>query len=75
MKYVIKNNLPDGIIKPTGEFTRRSALSHFIGLINYLTTNGYQIKTFIRNEREKPLRGTIKVIVDGFYYYVELMPL
>lgn len=74
-KYVIKNNLPDGTITPTGEFTRKNAVNHFIGLVNFLTQNGYEITTFLRNEREKPLRGTIKVEVDGFYYYVELLHL
>lgn len=75
MKYVIKNNLPDGIIKPTGYFNRKSALNHFLGLINHLTTNGYEIKTYVRNERNNPLRGTIRVAVDGFYYYVEMYSL
>lgn len=74
MKYVIKNNLPDGIIEPTGEFTRRNAVNHFICLVNFLTQNGYEIKTFLRNERNKPLRGTIRIEVDKFYYYIELLP-
>lgn len=71
--YIIKNNLPDGSITPTGVFKRRNAVQHFINLINYLTINDYKIKTFLRNERNKPLRGTIRVEVDGFYYYVELI--
>ena len=74
MKYIIKNNLPDGIIEQTGEFTRRNAVNHFICLVNFLTQNGYEIKTFLRNERNKPLRGTIRVEVDKFYYYIELLP-
>lgn len=73
MKYIIKNNLPDGIIKPTGEFTRSNALRHFIGLVNYLNTHSYWITVFLRDDKNKPLRGTIKVDVDGFYYYVELI--
>lgn len=75
MKYVIKDNLPKGIINPTGEFTRKNAVEYFINLINYLNTNGYEIKTYLRNEAKNPLRGTIKVLVDGFYYYVELFAL
>lgn len=72
MAYVIKNNLPDGIIKPTGEFTRRNAMKHFIGLVNYLNDNSYWFKVLLRDEKGKPLRGQIKVEVDGFYYYIEL---
>ena len=75
MKYVIKNNLPDGIIKPTGEFTRRNALQHFLGLVNFFETNNYFVKVILRDERNKPLRGTIRVEVDNFYYYIELLPL
>ena len=34
-KYVIKNNLPEGIINPTGVFPiRRNAAEHFMGLYN-----------------------------------------
>ena len=71
-KYIIKNNLPDGIIKPTGEFTRRDAMKNFLGLVNYLNDNSYWFKVLLRDENGKPLRGQIKVEVDGFYYYVEL---
>ena len=71
-KYVIKNNLPDGIIKPTGEFTRQNALKHFLGLVNYLNDHSYWFKVYLRDEKGKQLRGQIKVEVDGFYYYVEL---
>ena len=73
-KYIIKNNLPDGIIKPTGEFTRRNALEHFIGLVHFIQQEGYYFKVFLRDNHKKPLRGTIKVEVDGFYCYVELLP-
>ena len=75
MKYVIKNNLPDGIIEPTGEFTGFNAINHFMGLVSFFINNGYETTHFLRNEANKPLRGSIEVCVDGFYYYVELFAL
>ena len=72
MAYIIKNNLPDGIIKPTGQFTRPNALRHFLGLVHFLNENEYWFKVYLREEKGKPLRGQIKVEVDGFYYYIEL---
>ena len=76
MKYIIKNNLPDGIINPIfGSFTRRNASLYFMGLVSHLTNNGYSINHYLRNEQNKPLRGTIRVEVDGFYYYIELIAL
>lgn len=75
MKYIIKNNLPDGIINPIfGSFTRQNASLYFMGLVSHLTNNGYSINHYLRNEQNKPLRGTIRVEVDGFYYYIELLP-
>ncbi len=71
-KYCIKNNLPSGIINPVGKMDRKNAAQHFIGLINHLNTNNYQTKVVFRNEKNKPLRGTIQVEIDYFYYYVEL---
>lgn len=68
-KYVIKNNLPDGIITPTGIMSETDARRHFFGLVNYLTENGYPAKVTFRT---RPLRGTIQVEIGGFYYYVEL---
>ena len=29
-------------------------------------------KMFIRDERQKPLRGSMQIEIDGFYYYIEL---
>lgn len=72
MAYIIKDNLPDGIINKTSGFTRRNALKHFLGLVNFLNDNSYWLKVYLRDEKEKPLRGQIKVEIDGFYYYVEL---
>lgn len=73
-RYIIKHNLPEGIIKPTGEFTAYAAVQHFMGLVSFFINNGYETTHYLRNEANKPLRGTIEVEVDKFYYYVELMP-
>lgn len=72
-KYIFKHNLPDGILVKTNVFTRSAAVPYFMGLVSHLSNNGYPTKHYLRNERNKPLRGTIKVEVDGFYYYVELI--
>ena len=73
--YIFKNNLPKGILVQTGKFCRSNAVHYFMGLVSYLNNNGYPTNHYLRNERNKPLRGTIKVEVDGFYYYVELIAL
>lgn len=75
MKYIIKNNLPDGIIQPTGEFTASAAVHHFMGLVSFFMNNGYPTSHSLRTDGIKPIRGTIEVCVDGFYHYVELLPL
>lgn len=73
MEYIIKDNLPAGIINPTGIFSSRlDAHEHFIGLYHHFVINGYNVKVFLRNISDMPLRGQIRVEVDGFYYYVEL---
>ena len=73
MSYIIKNNLPKGIIKETGRFRNRTVVAqYFSGLYNHLITNFYSATIFLRNESDKELRGTIKVEIDGFYYYIEL---
>jgi hypothetical protein len=71
--YFIKNNLPEGIIKPTGKFTADNAIHHFMGLVSFFMNNGYYTSHSLRNDGIKPIRGTIEVCVDGFYYYVELI--
>ena len=71
-KYSFRNNLPSGIINPVGNMNRKNAAQHFIGLVNHLSTNNYPTKVVLRNERNKPLRGTIQVEIDGFFYYIEL---
>ena len=51
------------------ENARRIAVSDFFSLQSQFEARGYIVLTSYRNE---PLRGTIQVRVDGFYYYVEL---
>ena len=55
-------------------FFPENAVHYFMGLVSHLTNNGYSINHYLRNEQNKPLRGTIRVEVDGFYYYIELLP-
>lgn len=51
MSYIIKNNLPKGIIKETGRFRNRSIVAqYFSGLYNHLITNLYSATIFLRNE-------------------------
>lgn len=69
MKYVIKNNLPNDSGSKQDEFTSaKNARRAFFRLSTELGDRWY-IKV---SYREKPLRGTIRVEIDGFYYYVEL---
>lgn len=69
MAYVIKNNLP-GVKDRTPEVWKKesSARSKFMALAAILSEK-YHTKVTFRN---RPLRGTIKVEIDSFYYYVEL---
>lgn len=45
------------------------AISDFQSLQSQFEAKGYSVKAYMRN---KPLRGTIKVEIDGFFYYVEM---
>lgn len=74
-KYVIKHNLPEGFFcdRIIDNFlTRECASDYFVQIYKTLVSNGYGVKVFLRNEHDKPLRGQIRVEVDGFYYYIEL---
>ena len=69
MKYIIKNNLPtESVHTPIVWKTERAAQEEFND-IAILLTRKYPTKVVFRN---KPIRGTIQVEIDGFYYYVEL---
>lgn len=47
------------------------AKKSFFKIADYLA-DFHETKVIFRHEKGKPLRGTIKVEIDGFYYYVEL---
>ena len=76
-KYVIKNNLPDCgerdyiQVKYKRHIDRYDARKAFFEISESLSYM-YSTKITFRNKRNKPLRGTIQVEIDGFYYYVEL---
>lgn len=68
-KYIIKNNLPTESDHTPDEWnSARDARKVFVGLVEQLSAK-YPTKVAFRT---KPLRGTIQVEIDGFYYYVEL---
>ena len=69
MKYVIKHNLPTESERENLEWkSAKQARKAFFEISAELAYHWY-IKV---SYREKPLRGTIQVEIDGFYYYVEL---
>ena len=47
------------------------ARNTFLRLADHLA-DWHDTKVIFRNTNGKPLRGTIQVEIDGFYYYVEL---
>ena len=67
-KYIIKNNLPFDFPTLLAWKDERAARAYFLDTAKTLAKN-YQTKVVFRTE---PLRGTIQVEIDGFYYYVEL---
>lgn len=69
--YIIKNNLPDDLFTEREIETRDEALETFHSLCRDLYTH-YQTTIFLRDEVCRELRGSIRVEIDGFYYYVEL---
>ena len=71
MGYIIKNNLPADLFQQEELKTRDDALREFHSLCKTLYTK-YQTTIFLRDEEEKDLRGSIRVDIDGFFYYVEL---
>ena len=74
-KYIIKDNLPSDKrarhIETQCSLYKSEARDCFLKYANYLS-DYYDIKVVFRNEKGKTLRGTIRVEIDGFYYYVEL---
>lgn len=59
---------------------KRIAKKQIKKVVGFMSVNGLDVVNVVsnpdlRNEQNKPLRGTIRVEVDGFYYYIELLPL
>lgn len=69
MKYVIKNNLPTESVHTPSVWKTAKAAQEDFNDIAILLARKYPTKVVFRNN---PLRGTIQVEIDGFYYYVEL---
>lgn len=69
--YIIKNNLPKAKMHLTEYGTRDDALKCFWGTYSRLKKR-FPTSITLRNEFGSSARGTIKVEIDGFYYYVEL---
>lgn len=68
-KYIIKHNLPVNYQEPIKEYnSHRDARRAFLSMSMVLADRWYINVLY----REKPLRRTIRVEIDGFYYYVEL---
>lgn len=69
--YIIKNNLPKAKQHLTECETRDDALKRFWGTYSRMKKR-FPTSITMRNEFGSSARGTIKVEIDGFYYYVEL---
>lgn len=71
-RYVIKNNLPLRYMQPRQYFaTKEEAKKSFLFTYEVLSSM-HTCKMFIRDERQKPLRGSMQIEIDGFFYYIEL---
>jgi hypothetical protein len=68
MKYIIKNNLPTTPWSTSVFNDTKRATDEFMSWVIKLSAK-HATKVFFRTE---PLRGQIRVEVDGFYYYIEL---
>ena len=69
-KYIVKNNIPTKYIDHHAtEFETPNQAKCFFNYLSKLCSDEYPTKIVFRNN---PLRGTIQVEIDGFYYYVEL---
>lgn len=74
MKYIVKHNIPHFPHKEMkyAEKDKESALFLFRFLENKAIKAGYPVKSFVRENENKPLRATLQVEVDNFMYYAEL---
>lgn len=72
MAYTIKHNLPNGYMQHEQTFgNKRDAKRDFMNTFEVFSSL-HDCKLFIRDEAGKPLRGSIRIDIGGFYYYVEL---
>lgn len=73
MKYVIKSNLTTEVnsCKVDRFKSREEAVSSFMDEYKKLPKQ-YETEMHLRNENFSDARGTIQVLVDGFFHYVEL---
>ena len=71
--YVIKNNLPTEIdgFKVDRFKSREEAVAGFLDNYQKLSKQ-YEVEMHLRNENFSDARGTIQVLIDGFFHYVEL---
>lgn len=70
--YHLKCNVPEFEVHKgynESEDGKKLAISDFQSLQRQFAAKGYKLMVCFTN---KPLRGTIQVEVDGFYYYLEL---
>lgn len=75
MKYIVKHNIPhlpfkSEVVFP--ELSKQDAMFRFSQLEKFCVRAGYPVKSFLRETKNKPLRATLQVEVDGFVYYAEL---
>lgn len=71
--YVIKSNLPTEAsgCKVDRFKSREEAVAGFLDNYQKLSKQ-YETEMHLRNENFSDARGTIQVLVDGFFHYVEL---
>ena len=71
--YVIKSNLPtEANGSKVDRFkSREEAVAGFLEDYQRLSKQ-YETEMHLRNENFSDARGTIQVLVDGFFHYVEL---
>lgn len=70
MEYEIKCNAPRFECHRKYDDGRETfAKSDFFSLQSQFEARGYHVSTFFRSQ---PMRGSMEVEIDGFYYYAEL---
>jgi hypothetical protein len=71
--FVVKHNIPTKTFLSEERFShKRDALNRFRLIEKWCIKMGFPVKSFLRENANKPLRATIQTEVDNFTYYVEL---